>query len=407
MSIYKNIRAAILSNIVKPADRSIGIEIESIIYTKHDTRIPINSDHEYCAIKFVNIMNEKVGNNGNYSLEPGGQIEWSSKPYKDLNTLQKAIKKHNNLVSGNLKKNNLKLITYGVDPLFNPDDIDLIDLKKYQLMDRSMERSGSMGKWMMRCTSSIQVNFDVINPQELEEMVFIADCLHPVAAYLFANSPFQNGGKTNNKNLRNIIWENTDKSRCRNLLDHGINTSEDLINSYIDYILTVPSLFHIDSSGGIIEATQTIGERLYNLEKTGGLTRRHIDAALHQIFTNVRIKNLVEIRGADRTPEGYEITPAAFWTGLLTDKLIRKKTLNILEKWSKDDRKLFNHAANSLNILQPGPIKKSYGEWIQIFGDLALDGLKIRNLNEEKLFEEFFEIVIKDGPFSIQVQKNG
>ena len=56
MSIYKNIRSAILSNIVKPADRSIGIEIESIIYTKHDTRIPVNSDQEYCAIKFVNII---------------------------------------------------------------------------------------------------------------------------------------------------------------------------------------------------------------------------------------------------------------------------------------------------------------------------------------------------------------
>ena len=27
-------------------------------------------------------------------------------------------------------------------------------------MDKNMARSGSMGQWMMRCTSSIQVNFD-------------------------------------------------------------------------------------------------------------------------------------------------------------------------------------------------------------------------------------------------------
>ena len=96
-----------------------------------------------------------------------------------------------------------------------------------------MEKAGSMGKWMMRCTSSVQINFDVSNAQEMEEMVFVADCLHPVGAYLFANSPYLNGELTHEKNMRNIIWKNTDNQRCGNLYDHGIRSPKNLIDNYI------------------------------------------------------------------------------------------------------------------------------------------------------------------------------
>ena len=49
---------------------------------------------------------------------------------------------------------------FGLDPYYSPDQIELIDQSKYKIMDKNMIRSGSMGQWMMRCTSSIQVNFD-------------------------------------------------------------------------------------------------------------------------------------------------------------------------------------------------------------------------------------------------------
>ena len=77
-------------------------------------------------------------------------------------------------------------------------------------MDKNMIRSGSMGQWMMRCTSSIQVNIDASTESEMEETAFIADCLHPIAAYLFSNSPFKNEKPAHQKNLRSIIWANTD-----------------------------------------------------------------------------------------------------------------------------------------------------------------------------------------------------
>ena len=93
-------------------------------------------------------------------------------------------------------------------------------------------------------------------------------------------------------------------------------------------------------------------------KNNGTLSKNHILTFLRQVFTNVRIKNLVEIRGADRTPEGFEIAPAAFWTGLLMDKSIRKTTLDTVSSWKREDRALLNNAGFSLNTNQKGPSKK-------------------------------------------------
>ena len=169
---------------------------------------------------------------------------------------------HHALLSNVVLENNLKLIDYGLDPITSPEEINLIDKKKYQLMNKSMEKNGSMGKWMMRNTASIQVSFDIISEEDMEEMAFVADCLHPVAAYLFANSPYQNGKATELKNIRNIIWENTDQHRCRSLFDHTIDIPNGLVDRYIEYILKVQSIFKLDLQGEAESSDKRLGEVL-------------------------------------------------------------------------------------------------------------------------------------------------
>ena len=95
MTFNKSIKDIILSKLVKPGEQSVGVEIESIIYTKEEKRLPVNSKKGLSAINIMQSMNNLIDKNGDYSLEPGGQIEWSSKPYKNLNDLEKAIKVQN------------------------------------------------------------------------------------------------------------------------------------------------------------------------------------------------------------------------------------------------------------------------------------------------------------------------
>ncbi|SVA42885.1 uncharacterized protein METZ01_LOCUS95739, partial [marine metagenome] len=404
VNLQDKIRSFILSNFVPSEVRTVGMEEECFIYTTDNRRLPVNPCDEFSASDLLSIMNENVGNNGIYSLEPGGQLEWSSPPYRNLYTLFSALAKHKQALMEVVGTNDLKSINYGVEPNFAPDDIDLIDQLKYQLMHVNMEQNGTLGKWMMRNTASVQINFDVTGEQDLEDMTFTADCLQPVCAYLFANSPFRNGKPTGTENIRNVIWENTDNHRCRNLIDHGIESPEKIIDRYIDYIMTVPGIFELDDNGTIVRTDQTLGERLMSLENTGALRTKDIQAALHQIFTNVRLKDLVEVRGADRPPMGYEMAPVAFWTGVLTAESVRDELLSVVKNWTVEERHQFNKASLILDDAQMGPNGKTYREWNQWAGDLALDGLKERDLGEEKFFEEFFAIVMSKGPFSLQAQ---
>ena len=404
MNLQNKIRSIILSHLVESEARTVGMEEECILYTKDNRRLPVNPCAEFSATDLLSIMNENVGTNGIYSLEPGGQLEWSSPPYRDMNNLYSALAKHKQALHKVVEANELKIISYGVEPNYSPDDIDLINQLKYQLMNANMERNGTLGKWMMRNTASVQINFDVTSEKDLENMTFVADCLQPVCAYLFANSPFRNGKPTGTENIRNVIWENTDNPRCRNLIDHGIESPERMIDHYIDYIMTVPGIFQLDKDGVIVDTHQTLGARLIALEKSVKLRTEDIQAALHQIFTNVRLKHLVEVRGADRPPKGHEMAPVAFWTGVLTSESVRDEILSVVKKWTLEDRHHFNKVSLVLDDSQFGPENKSYREWNQWMGEMAMAGLKERGLGEENYFEEFFNIVMGKGPFSLQEQ---
>ncbi|MFL3007618.1 MAG: glutamate-cysteine ligase family protein, partial [Candidatus Neomarinimicrobiota bacterium] len=378
MDLKREVKNVVLSSLKESFDIKVGIEIENIIYNDKNERIMVNPHNSISATELLQLLKNGKSVSENYSLEPGGQLEWASTPYKDLNDLEDSIIANRKLLNEVLETKKLKVMPFGLDPNFSPMDIELIDQKRYSFMDEKMAKSGSMGQWMMRCTSSVQVNFDASSKNDMEEIVFVADCLHPIASYLFSNSPFKNKKPAYEKNLRNIIWANTDNFRCNNLFDQGIYLKTDLIDKYINFFLSVPAIFSLDRKGIAIQTKSTIGELLLEKNDNGSLNKNHILSFLRQIFTNVRIKNLVEIRGADRPPEGFEIAPAAFWTGLLMDKSVRENILATVSSWERKDRVLLNDASFALNTSQMGPSNKTYGYWISYFGELALNGLKKR-----------------------------
>ena len=406
MSIKAKIKSFLLSNIVVAEERKLGIEEECFIYKNNGSRLPVNKSNEFSAADLLEVINRKTLNNGHYTLEPGGQLEWSSPPLKNLNELNDALKKHKYVLSNLLKEYDLKPISYATDPQFSPEEIDLIKDNKYQLMDERFDISGTMGRWMMRNSASIQINFDTTGKKELEEMAFISDSLHPVASFIFSNSPFINSSGVGIKNMRNLIWENTDNKRCRNLFDHNIYSSSGLLEKYIEYVLNVPALFKIDENNNLKKSDKTINIELQLLEEQNRLTPQNIKFYLQQIFTNVRLKNVLEVRGADRTPFGYELAPVAFWTGLLTDEKTKESVLSEINKWTLEDRSTFNIASLKLDDSQQGPMGNSYDYWNKWAIELAIKGLKNRGRGEETYLEKFINKIKDRGPFTLQLQNN-
>ena len=406
MGVDNRIFSLILSQIVDHQYRKIGMEEECIIYTKDLDRLPVNPTTQYSATDLLNEMNLLTDQNGIYSLEPGGQLEWSSPPYENLNDLSIAQLRHRKLLDDVTDHRDLIVLHWGLEPILSPDDIDLIHQSKYQLMNDHMEKVNTHGKWMMRNTASIQVNIDITGKQDAEKMGFLADCLHPVCAYLFANSPFYKNEPAGTKNIRNIIWEQTDNHRCRNLVDHGISSPNDFIKNYIDYMMDIPGIFQLNAKNVLENTDGALGDRLEYLYANGKIRNADIQLALHQVFTNVRYKHLVEVRGADRPPLGHELAPIAFWTGLLTTDKTREKALDVVKQWSSQERASWNKSALNLDSSQIGPNGESFEYWNKWAGELALEGLAERGKNEESHFKPFFESVLSDGPFSLQVQND-
>ena len=407
MELNEKIKEHILSKSVLNSERKIGIEVECFIYKKNFSRIPVNKSKEYSAIDLLNELNNiNKDENGTYSLEPGGQIEWSSPPCENMFELDGALSSYKSLIDTILIKRNLISLYIGVEPFTDPDSLELIDQKKYQLMNVNMEKRGSLGKWMMRNTSSIQVNYDIIDQRDLEEVMFIADCIHPISAYLFSHSPFHLGKSVGTKNLRNHIWENTDNSRCRSLLDHGIYNTDNLLDLYISRLMKAPGIFRLDDNLDIKESRLRLRDELEKKWLSKTLRSNDIQAALHQIFTNVRLKTLIEIRDVDCLPFEYIIAPVAFLTGLIENRSLRVELVSELSSWTKQERKNWNKLALQLDFDKGSLRNKKYIDWIKWIAEIAIGGLEQRKLGEEKYFVEYYQNIIDNGPLSIQIQNS-
>jgi glutamate--cysteine ligase len=413
MELKEKIKSVILSPLETGKDRMIGIELEDFIYDMKGRRIPVNPGSEYSASDLLkNLIDLQVDDKykAYYSIEPGGQIEWASTPRRSLHDVQIELNSHQTRLNQLFTTNQLETIDLAVEPIYLPNEIDFIDHKKYKLMHELFLRTGKYGPWMMRNTTSVQVNIDILSKTDAEEMAFLADCLNPFCVLLFANGPFMAGKPAKNSNNRYNFWNDTDPSRCGDLFDHGIHSKEQLLDKFVDIVLDAPSIFTISSGNDIKEFDGSLKQWLQTLDQSEVLDEHKIDIALHQIFTHVRFKkHVLEVRVADRPPTGFEMAPAAFWVGLLTVDTIRDQLMKIFSRWSVDERKIANANACILNLSNIGPAGKNMMEWINIFSGLALDGLKIRSEslhidNEQELLTPYLNIINERGIPAIFMQ---
>ena len=413
MELKEKIKSVILTPLEVEDDRMIGVELEDFIYNKKGERIKVKPGSEYSASDLIkNLIDLQVNDKykAYYSIEPGGQIEWASTPRRSLHDVQIELNNHQKRLNHLLTTYQLEKIDLAVEPIYLPNEIGFIDHKKYKLMHELFIQTGKYGPWMMRNTTSIQVNIDILSKKDAEEMAFLADCLTPFCVLLFANGPFMAGKPANNSNHRYNFWNDTDPSRCGSLFDHDIHSEDQLLDKFVDIVLDAPSIFTVSFGDDIKKFNGSLKQWLQNLDQSDLLDEHKINIALHQIFTHVRFKkHVLEVRGTDRPPTGFEMAPAAFWVGLLTVDTIRDQLMKIFSRWSLDERKIANANACILSPLNIGPAGKSMMEWINIFSVLAIDGLNIRSEslhidNEQDLFTPYLNMINERGIPAIFMQ---
>lgn len=408
MNLVENIKAEILSHTVSEKQRKIGLEVEGLYYDRHFNRLPVNPTNQYSATDlFQEILENRQSNDTfTYTLEPGGQLEWASAPAISLLDIQKQFDRHVEIENQICAINQIDRLYLSLEPFCEPHDIDLITLNKYQLMHKLFTQTGRFGPWMMRNTTSVQLNIDYTSEQDANEMAFLADAIQPLFSILFSNSPFMRGDPVGTTNMRWKIWEDTDPERCRSLFDHGIFSAQNMVNDYAKWLPEIKTIFKYNTNGEAEYFNGTLGKMMISEPKA---VQQHILSALHQSFTHVRFKTFLEVRASDRPPKGMEMAPAAFLAGLLTAPNTRSEGLNVVLGWSKRERNELIATAHDLSYDQSGPENKPIGDWLSFFSNLSLQGLDERETllkikNETPLVRSFLENVLSNGPKTIQVQ---
>lgn len=411
MTLTDRILSSILSNTKASEERQIGVEVECLFYNRDGQRLPVNRGTAYSAHDMKNELEQKFSKTEkppHLSIEPGGQLEWASPPCKTLFDVDQSLQKHFDFSDEIVSREGLIHLDLSLEPLFLPEEVELINQNKYHHMHNRFSLTGKLGPWMMRNTTSVQINLDYSSVEEAEEMAFIADCLTPIASIMFSHSPFWKGKPANLENLRYRIWSDTDNERCGSLMNFGIVEKEGLLEGFSRLVQMAPAIFIQGTDNELLPFDGPMGKWLQILDDANALSDDIIQLALHQLFTHVRFKKVVEIRNADRPPQESELAPAAFWVGLLYSDNVRHDVFEIVNSWTKKEREQLNSTARQLSIDVPGPGHKTVRQWIEDFSDLAFRGLSERQKDNPKsegvFLERYLDTLLKGGSPSVQVQ---
>ncbi|WP_377509022.1 glutamate--cysteine ligase [Octadecabacter sp. R77987] len=354
--------AELLAKGCKPKDKwRIGTEHEKFGYCKDTLKpLPYEGDRSVKAVLTAlrdtynwaevleggNIIGlEKDG--ANVSLEPGGQLELSGAPLETIHQTCDEVNEHLREVKDVADKIGVGFIGLGAAPIWTHDQMDMMPKGRYKLMTDYMGRVGSHGTQMMYRTCTVQVNLDFGSEADMVQKLRVALALQPVATALFANSPFFEGKPNGHKSWRSRIWRDLDPDRTGMLpwvFEDGMG-----FERWAEWVLDVPMYF-VYRDGKYIDALgQSFRDFLKGeLPALPGEKPTLSDWADHltTVFPEARIKQFIEMRGADGGPWRRLCALPAFWVGLTYDQEALDAAWDLVKGWDAETREALRVAAS-------------------------------------------------------------
>ena len=307
------------------------------------------------------------------TLEPGLQIELSGAPCRNIHETCQEVNLYLKELKQACSKFKIGIIGIGLIPNSKFNEINQLEKKRYTIMRNYMTSVGSLGLDMMHRTAATQVNFDFSSEEDFKKKTKVASCLVPIAVSLFSNSPILEGKLNGFVGYRTYIWQNTD-SRRSGLIPFFFDSSNSY-EQYCDFALSVPMYF-AKKDNKIFDCS---GEDFNNFihgklkEVNGEANMEDWANHLSTIFTEVRVKQYLEIRPADSCSWSGICSIPAFWTGILYNQNILNECFEIFKDWKfKEvneayiqsakkgfdtelyDKKMIDHAKFFLNLSRRG-----------------------------------------------------
>jgi glutamate--cysteine ligase len=191
--------------------RQLGVELEWFLRDVHEPSRPVDPDRHSAALRDVRALPLR----SRLTLEPGGQLEFSSPPAASLTECVADTDADLGHVRATLAPHGLALAGCGYDPFHPPRRI--LSAPRYAAMESYFDRHGPAGRSMMCSSASVQVCLDA-GHEEPGPLGFgrrwrLAHLVGAVLVAAFANSPLREGRPTGWKSTRQAIWAELDPAR--------------------------------------------------------------------------------------------------------------------------------------------------------------------------------------------------
>ncbi len=361
-----------LSN-AKPAQAwMVGLELELFGFHQENLR---SADHATIA-KVLEALGERrnmerehepdgalIGLRGggqSVSLEPGGQLEFATKPYRGLKAMRDELKAYCDDLRAVSSQMGLGFWAMGQQPFVTRETSPKMPKPRYKIMRDYFSARGARALDMMHLTGSVQCTVDFLDEENLTNKVRTAARASPFLSALVAASPFTAGKPNGFKTVRYQIWLETDDARCgiwpEMLDEEGLS-----VRRYIKKALQTPAFLFV--RGGEHYSIEPKPYAEVAKEAFQGTPVKVSDFLDHltTFFPEIRPKGYVEMRGADCLLPDAAVAVAGFWRGLLDDEGTRLAVEDRLKKMDYEALRALQPKVAKLGLdadSAAGPVKE-------------------------------------------------
>ena len=269
------------------------------------------------------------------TLEPGGQVELSGAPLATIHQTCSETTDYHALMRTISDELGIGFLALGFQPKWKQSDIPWMPKARYAVMRNYMPKVGRGGLDMMTRTATVQANLDFGSEADMVRKMRISLCLQPLVTALYAASPFEHGKPSPYLSRRAACWLDTDAQRtgvpaCVFEDNFGFAT-------YAEWALDAPMYFimrdniYIDCAGGSFRDFMR-----GKLPQLPGEYPNIDDWELHisTLFPDVRLKQYLEMRGADAGGWPWICSLPALWKGLLYDEQAEDAAWQMIADWT-------------------------------------------------------------------------
>ncbi len=269
-------------------------------------------------------------------LESDGRIELAGSPHKSLHDVAREFRIHQNEISEISDVFGVSWLGIGYNPLSAPENLTPISDnggRRDQLIERAKEQKNNKNSYSsdwLEGTAGIHVSLDYSSEEDFRKKSKILFLLGPIMQAIFANSPFANGEFSGHINHRSFV---TQKGISEYLLSRDLFYSDFKYEDWIDFISDKPALF-FERGEKWIRPQMTFKDFLEKGYDGSSAEERDFHMHMKSIWTDVRMRNTLEVRVFDSLPPSLVPSVPAFVKGLMYDEENIEKLYEEVNKWS-------------------------------------------------------------------------